>query len=81
MAASNPATTNGRKMMKNHLKEDKKILKARVKLEKKDLKNNQAHARDHAVAAVQNRSAISKYTSQIKNKGKSSGSSGGSGGR
>lgn len=74
MAASNPATTNGRSMMKNHLKADKKILKERIKLEKKDLKNNQAHARDHVTGAKGNRSAIQKYSTQLKKKGGSSGS-------
>lgn len=73
MAKSNPATTNGRKMMKDHLKHDKQILKERIKLEKKDLKNNQAHARDHASGAKGNRSSIAKYQSELKSKGKSSG--------
>jgi hypothetical protein len=76
MAGSNPATANGRKMMKNHSKQDKSILRQRVALEKKDLKNNIAHARDHAKGAVQNRAAIKKYTAQAKSKGKPSGKGG-----
>lgn len=73
MAKSNPATTNGRKMMKDHLKRDKQILKERIKLEKKDLKNNQAHARDHATGAKSNRASIVKYSKELKSKGGSSG--------
>ena len=78
MAASNPATTNGRKMMKNHLKADKQILKERIKLEKKDLKNNQAHAKDHAVGAKSNRQSIQKYSKELKSKNKATGGTGGS---
>lgn len=82
MAKSDPGTTDGRKMMKGHLMADKKILKERIKLEKKDLKNNQAHARDHATGAKSNRQSIAKYTQELKTKGKgSTGSTGTTGGK
>lgn len=66
-------TAYGKSISKTHVKEDKKLLKDRIKLEKKQVKIDHKHAKDHLGSASRSQSKISTLQKQMKNKGKSTG--------